>query len=318
MLINQKDEKILSLLDQNSRISISDLARKLHLSKDGLHYRVTKLQKENIITRYFAEVDISKVGLIAGKVNLQFQNVDKEKEDELFNFLKSYPKIGWLVFCSGRWDCVFAFYVKDMYEVQEMMTILVEKYGKHFLSKEIVSVCEYYIVSRGWLATDKRSISKVGGKINSVVDELDIQLIKILTNNCRRPIIDMARELHQSSSLIIQRIKSLEKEKVIQNYHIGLNLEKLGKEFCKSFVYLHNYTTEEYNKLVNYCLAHPNVTALTNVIGAWEMELEMEVDNFDTFHKIMNQIRNTFKNIVRSYEAIVITREYGRDYSTVI
>lgn len=319
MELNQKDRQILGLLDKNSRASVSELARKLKLSKDGLNYRLKKLQRENIITRYFAEVDISKMGLIAGKVTLQFQNADKEKEDEIFEFLKNYPKIGWVVFCSGRWDCVFVFYVRDNYEIQEMITSIVEKYGKYILAKEIVSIPEYYIVSRGWLTNDlKRVISKIGGKVNPIVDDLDIKLIKILTQNCRKPIIEIAGELNQSSSLIIQRIKNLEKKGIIRNYYIDLNLEKIGKEFCKSFIFLHNYTNAEYEKLKNYCLRHPNVTALTNIIGSWEMELEMEVKNFDEFHKIMNEVKNQFKHIIRSYEAIVITREYGRDYSTII
>ncbi len=319
MELNQKDLQILSLLDQNSRISISKLARKLKLSKDGVNYRLKKLQKEKIITRYFAEVDVSKLGLILCKVTLQFQNVDKEKEDEIFNFLKNQQKIGWVVFCSGRWDCVFVAYVRDNFEIQELVGELMEKYVKYILDKEFLLMSEYYIINRKWLTSNNKTIiSKIGGTVNSIVDDLDIKLIKILTQNCRKPVIEIAKEVKQSSSLIINRIKNLEKRKVIQNYYIGLNLEKISMEFCKSFIYLHNYTKEEHEKLVSYCLQHRNVTALTNLVGPWEMELEMEVKNFDEFYKIMNEIKNKFKHIIRSYEAITITKEYGRDYSTII
>ena len=154
MGLNQKDKQILSLLDQNSRASISELARNLKLSKDGVNYRLKKLQKEKIITRYFAEVDVSKLGLILFKVTLQFQNVDKEKEDEIFNFLKNQQKIGWVVFCSGRWDCVFVAYVKDNFEIQELVGELVEKFGKYILDKEFLLMSEYYIVNRKWLTNN--------------------------------------------------------------------------------------------------------------------------------------------------------------------
>ena len=319
MALHAKDAQLLALLDQNSRASISELARKMKISKDGLNYRFRKLQEAGVITQFFAEVDIAKIGLVSGKVILQFQNVDKEKEDEIFEYLQSQSKIGWVVFCSGRWDCVFVYYVRDNYEIQELLSDIVEKYGKYILAKEVLQIPEYYIISRGWLKEhSERVISKIGGKVDPQVDELDIQLIKILTQNCRTPIIDIARKLKQSSSVIISRIKRLEEKKIIRSYYIGLDFEKVGKEFCKSFVYLHNYTKAEYKKLVNYCLQHPNVTALTNIVGAWEMELEMEVKNFDEFYKIMNQIKNQFKHIIRSYEAITITREYGRDYSTII
>ena len=103
--------------------------------------------------------------------------------------------------------------------------------------------------------------------------------------------------------------------KIILNYRIGLNLSKVGKEFCKSFVYLQNINQKNEQKIVNYCLNHKNVTAVTHSIGPWDFELEMEVNNFDEFYKIMNEIKNEFKDSIKNYEAVVITREYGIDYS---
>ena len=80
MNLKTKDLQILALLDQNSRISISKLAKKLRLSKDGVNYRIKKLEKEKIITRYFADIDVSKLGLILNKATFQFQNVNQEDQ----------------------------------------------------------------------------------------------------------------------------------------------------------------------------------------------------------------------------------------------
>jgi len=44
----------------------------------------------------------------------------------------------------------------------------------------------------------------------------------------------------------------------------------------------------------------------------------MEVKNFEEFYKIMHDIKSKFKQIIKNYEAITITREYGRDYSTIL
>jgi len=318
-MINNKDRQILALLDGNARLSVSKLAKLLKLSKDGVNYRLKKLEKEGIVKKYFAEVDISKLGLIMGKVAMQFQNVDTQKGNEIFHFLQNQVKIGWVVYCSGRWDCIFVAYVKDNYEFQKLINGVIEKYGKYILTKEFLLMTDYYITNRKWLTKDQKVlISQVGGKIENTTDDLDHQIIKILTINCRTPIIEIAKKLQISSSLVISRIKKLQQSKVIQNYYIGLNLEKIKKEFCKSFIYLRDYTETDRKKLENYCLGHTNVTAVTNLIGPWEMELEMEVENFDEFHRMMNEIKEKFKHIVRSYEAVVITKEYGRDYSTII
>ena len=314
--LKEQDRKILSSLDGEGRISINKLAKKVHLSKDGTNYRLKKLFNEEVINRCFAEINVAKLGLIIGKVALQFQNLDDKKADEIFEYLRKSANIPWVVYCSGRWDCIFGLFVKDIYETQEVLNNLSERYGKYLLAKEVLIEPEYYVVSRGWPINQKnRVIAKIGGKVGDMTDELDKKIIKVLAKNCRTPIIEIAILLKQSAGTIINRIKNLEKKGVIQNYFIGLNLDKIGMEFCKAFVYLQNPAKKEYDLLIDYCLKHPNVTAVSKMVGAWEMELEMEVKNFDEFYRIMNQIKSQFKDVIRSYEAVTITREYGRDYS---
>ena len=313
--LKEQDKKILASLDGESRISISRLAKKVRLSKDGANYRLKKLFEEKVITRCFAEINVAKIGLVIGKVALQFQNLDDKKADELFEYLRKSPKIPWVVYCSGRWDCIFGLFVKDVYETQGVLNDILEKYGKYILSKEVLIEPEYYVLSRGWLTKQKRIIAKIGGNIENLTDKLDIRIIEFLAKNCRTPILEIANALNQSPNTIINRIKNLEKKGVIQNYFIGLNLEKVGMEFCKAFVYLQNPAKKELDLLVNYCLNHPNVTAISKMVGAWELEIEMEVKNFDEFYKIMNKIKSEFKYVVRSYEAVTIIKEHGRDYS---
>jgi DNA-binding Lrp family transcriptional regulator len=315
-LLKDAERKIIAELDGQSRTSINNLARKLKISKDGVNYRLKRLFNEKIVTRCFAEVNVAKLGLIIGKVALQFQNLDENKSDEIFDYLKNLPNVPWVTYCSGRWDCIFGLFVKDIYETRDILNNLSEKFGKFILSKEVLIEPEYSIISRGWLVKGHhRTIAKIGGKVENLVDNLDIKIINSLAENCRIPILDMAIKFKQSSNTIINRIKNLEKKGIIQNYFIGLNLAKIGMEFCKAFVYLQNPAKEEYRDLVNYCLSHPNVTAISNMVGAWEMEIEMEVNNFDEFYKVMNEIKTRFKHVIRSYEAVAITREHGRDYS---
>lgn len=318
--LDKKDLAILNELERNSRISATQIAKKLGLSKDGVNYRIKKLIDNNIITRFFIDIDVSKLGLILNKVTFQFQNATKEKEEEIFNFLKKHPKIGWVVFCSGRWDCVIVAYVKDLYEYESLVKEINAKYGKYIHTKEFTAHPRYYVCSRKWLSpAQEPKTSKIGGPVtHEKIDKTDIKIIKALAENARIPILDIAKKINASPSLVITRIKNLERKRIILNYRIGLNLEKIGKEFCKSFIYLQNITKEREQEIVNYCLKHPNVTAVTHSIGAWDLELEMEIKNFDEFYKIMNEIKSKFKDYIKSYEAIVITKEYGIDYSTII
>jgi DNA-binding Lrp family transcriptional regulator len=51
-MINKQDEELLSLLRENARTSVSDLARELHLSRSTVQNRITKLEQSGVIKGY--------------------------------------------------------------------------------------------------------------------------------------------------------------------------------------------------------------------------------------------------------------------------
>lgn len=61
--LDQFDQKILSVLGGEGRISIADLARRIGLSKSPTQTRLKRLETEGIITGYRALVDPIRLGL---------------------------------------------------------------------------------------------------------------------------------------------------------------------------------------------------------------------------------------------------------------
>jgi DNA-binding Lrp family transcriptional regulator len=56
------DRVILEELQANGRISVADLARKIHLSQPAVHNRIKRLERDGIITNYVALLDREQVG----------------------------------------------------------------------------------------------------------------------------------------------------------------------------------------------------------------------------------------------------------------
>lgn len=55
-MINQQDQALLSLLRQNARTSVSDLARRLHLSRSTVQNRIARLEASGVIRGYSLEL----------------------------------------------------------------------------------------------------------------------------------------------------------------------------------------------------------------------------------------------------------------------
>jgi Lrp/AsnC family transcriptional regulator, leucine-responsive regulatory protein len=61
-MIDSTDKKILSILQENARLSNAEIADKVGLTASSVHERVKKLEKKGILKGYVAIVDADKLG----------------------------------------------------------------------------------------------------------------------------------------------------------------------------------------------------------------------------------------------------------------
>ncbi len=99
------DQKILTALQADGRISNTDLSRKVGLSESPCLRRVRKLEEDGVITGYSALLDNRKLGLeIVAYVQV---NLDQRSEADTNAFVQAVRKAPWIVECvaiSGTHD----------------------------------------------------------------------------------------------------------------------------------------------------------------------------------------------------------------------
>lgn len=314
--LDLKDWKILNELDLNCRQSDSDIGKKVRLSKQVVNYRIKKLIDEGVITTFFPHIDISKLGYGAHKIYLQFRALTKEKEEEMWDYLIKQPTIVWAISCSGNWDLIFGIISKNIEEFDKTLTDFMNRYSEFILNRTITVFNKATLHHRKWLIKKEQQpvYWLVGGKIEEIkIDETDKRILKILNEDARKPIVEIAEKANISSSLTIQRIKKLEQKGIIGSFRIGLDRKKLGMNYCKAFIYYQNKTTEKENQVLNYCYYLPNILGVSQSIGPWDLELEFEIKTYDDFHKIMKDIKNKFP-LIRNFDTVYIEKEYGKSF----
>jgi len=317
LVLDELDRKTLYFWDLNCRQSATKIAKLVSSNKDTVNFRMKKLVDDGIITSFMTELDTAKFGYNNIKVYLQFQNFNKQIEEEFFEYLKSIKEIGWVVSCSGRWDALFCYWAKSSYDFYKTFIKILNKFSKYILNKEVIHNMNWFYYNRKWLLKEhtKPIAIKYGEEpIYLKLDKLDQQILETLTKNGRISIVDLANKFKQSSQNIINRIRRLEKEKIITKYSLNIDYKKIGFIFCKTFVYLQNITEEKLKELYNYCANQPNIFALTTTLGAWDIELEFEVENFEQMREIMDDIRIKFSDVIKNYESIIITKQTSVKY----
>ena len=122
MILDKTDQKLINLLQTNSKQTTKQLSLQLNLSVTAVYERIKKIEKEGIIHKYVALVNPKKVAK-AFLVFCQVRLIQHSKE-YLSVFEREISKLHEVVECfhiSGDYDYILKIYVKDIEEYRSFM-----------------------------------------------------------------------------------------------------------------------------------------------------------------------------------------------------
>jgi len=309
--LDLKDKKILYELDINSRQTNSEIAKKVGLSKQVVGFRIKRLVKENIISVFYAVMDISKLGFTVHKNFLRLQNLDREKEKELIQYLINHPNVVWIASCDGRFDLAFGTWARDMTFLDKTLTELNKKFGENIAERQIAGIIrgDYFI--RDYLINKKEPSSYRESFFGAVptlvkIDKLDWQILLMLGKNSRITSVELTRSIQLSADAISGRIRKLEKSGVLRHYNIVPNESNFPFLHYKVLIGLRNISEEREKILREYCRVNPNIVYIVKSLGPWEYEIDLEVESAEQFREIMMDIKTKFNDILKDYSALNI------------
>ena len=113
--LDKTDILILKALQENGRITVKDLALKVHLSPTPVFERMHRLEKEGVIQRYTAVLSPSKLGrgfMVFCSVRLR--RMGKEIAHDFVSRVKGIPEVAECYNISGDFDYLLKIYSPDM------------------------------------------------------------------------------------------------------------------------------------------------------------------------------------------------------------
>ena len=100
--IDSVDRAMIAALVHDARISLTDLAETVNVSRSTAHTRMQRLRDDNIITGFTASVDPQAVGL--GVAAAVFIDIEQHDWRTLRAELAAIPGVEYLAMCAGRFD----------------------------------------------------------------------------------------------------------------------------------------------------------------------------------------------------------------------
>ncbi|MCF7872327.1 Lrp/AsnC family transcriptional regulator [Candidatus Woesearchaeota archaeon] len=316
--LDKKDTKILYELDINARQSNSQIGKKVKLSKEVVQYRIKRLEEKGIILRYSTLIDMFKVGMRKYKLYLRLRGATKEKQEEIAQYFYKHKKTEWVIICSGRWDLIANYWVRDVNEFDEEIQIVINKYSQYIQEKATITTLQISHATREYLKENtneqKKYIEYKIAEKTKTLDEVDKEILKIIANNARLSVVQIAKIIKTTPRIIRYRIKELEKKKIILGYKVTLDPKKLGKIFFKAIFYVTNITTKKLNEFMNHIHNIKQAIWPQRVLAPWDVELDMETTGYEEFNNIITEIKANFSDIILNTEFVIISKEYKLDF----
>ncbi len=306
------DKEILYHLDYNSRQSAAELGRTLQLSRERAAYRVSRLVEAGVIRSFTTAINPYKFGLMIHKTYLALDN-NRQRISKLIEHLKNHPRVMWHAEASGGWDLMFATYGRNPREFHIIQSDILTKFSDIVVGISVYTIIDAMFFPKNYLRGIGSGSFYFGGQPeNHRLSSLELEILKLLSQNSRISITEMAERTNSTPIVVRKRIGKLEDLGIIVGYRIEANPSWFGLYAYKVQLHFRNYDSRGQHELMEYCKAHPNIILVVQQLGDCMVELELEVPSSEALDKIVSEIRERFTKYIRRVDTIRVQAQYHR------
>ena len=137
------------------------------------------------------------------------------------------------------------------------------------------------------------------------VDAVDLMILRELRNDCKRPMRELAQKLRMHPNTLLQRIKRLEKSKIVRRYHADIDYKSLGYDMHAVVMIKIKKSGLEDENLLRDVAALPEVVALYAVTGVSDCIAIVKGKNRDDLVRILKTIQSQ-KSVLRTTSYLIL------------
>jgi Lrp/AsnC family leucine-responsive transcriptional regulator len=306
-LLDLKDRKMIYTLDFDARMPLSALAKKVRLSKQVVKYRLENLQKRNIVQGFYTDINASKIGYAIYLVYFKFHHLLPEIEKKFIKHISEQESVGVNVSVNGKWDHCIGIWAKNVVEFKNWYQKIMGDYEKYVKNKTVTAETDfYYFKPKQILEKKEEKQLTMTGEIEEIkLDSIDKKILINLALNARISLVELGKRIKLTPNAVKERIRNLEKKKVIMGYRVMVNYPLLGFLHYRVFLHLDYLTAAKEKRIINFLKYHRSIVSATKTIGYCELEFRAIVRDIHEFYSLMEELRNQFPDLIKEYESIL-------------
>ncbi len=140
--IDNIDKKIINLINQNARLTNSEIGTKLKLNYKTIQSRIKKMHESGIIQAFRTWIDFKKINSSYHKAMIKLKKFTKIEENKILAFAKMHPNIIYLVTCVWPWEIEIEVQSESEEKFLEILRSFREFMGDLIIDYETLTITE--------------------------------------------------------------------------------------------------------------------------------------------------------------------------------
>lgn len=278
---------------------ITEVARLMSVRPSRLRDALTRLQTSGLVISRTL-VDVYRLGYFDSAVYLRTTANLKHERESLFKQFRASDNVPTVIELVGDYQMMFSVVAESHHQLaNQLLPELCKTTQKYMIiDRVVVPRSQWFYFPPKFLASKaKAAVSAVsfGSKADKIkLDTQDLAILRSIARDSVKPSAWHARNLKLPTTTLDYRLARLREKKVIVGAGYFFNFALLKYECF--IIKLHEQTSDSssFEKLLNFCTSHPNVSNLIQCVGPWSYELSIQVRHASEVHDILEDLRCQF------------------------
>lgn len=123
----------------------------------------------------------------------------------------------------------------------------------------------------------------------NTLDELDYKIIKLIANDAKISLLEVARICNMSGAAVHQRVQKMTANNILMGAHFSLNLDKMGYKVC-TYALLRFSKDTDHNNISNKLIEIPEITECHLTINPHELFIKLYALNNHHLRAIIDKL----------------------------
>ncbi len=143
-VLDDKDKKILMLLQEDGRMQLTSIAKKVNLSIDSVHKRIKEMQRKKIFeTGIFIEPRVIGFPLLMD-IKIKLKNVSEIQRQKFIDYLVNHKNVIDLLSVMGDYDFTCVVIARDSEELDKISTEIRQKFKELIMEWKGILILKTY------------------------------------------------------------------------------------------------------------------------------------------------------------------------------